>query len=289
VTEPELPAFAGDRLRAFPDALPEDAINATIDETFVPRAPQALPDTADAFRAWRTDRLAELRRLVFRPWPARVETPERIVLSGEAMAGRLESEPGVATSWRYFPAPAGSAGSVRWLVVLNEDETLEAKPAWLTRFAGDDAILLVAPRGTGPNRWADPAPFYVQRALALLGRTVDGDRVRDVLTLSAAVLAARSDDLIRWRIAGRGRAGVIAAYAALFEPRVAEIMLVEPPTSHREGPIFLNVLRVLDIPQALGLLAPRPLTVHTGQAQVFASTAALYRVAGGPLTMTAVP
>ena len=50
---------------------------------------------------------------------------------------------------------------------------------------------------------------------------------------------------------------------------------MNPPASHREGLIFLNVLRVLDVPEALGMLAPRPLTIYTGQASAFARTASL--------------
>ena len=63
------------------------------------------------------------------------------------------------------------------------------------------------------------------------------------------------------KVIGRGQAGILAAYAALFEPSIKEVMLVDPPASHATGPIFLNVLRVLDVPEALGLLAPRPLTL----------------------------
>jgi hypothetical protein len=84
---------------------------------------------------------------------------------------------------------------------------------------------------------------------------VDEERLHDVL---AAVRTLTREDKKRpeWRVVGRGREGVLAAYAALFEPAIKEVFLIDPPVSHREGPIFLNVLRVLDIPDAIGLLAP---------------------------------
>ena len=85
----------------------------------------------------------------------------------------------------------------------------------------------------------------------------------------------------KFRIVGRGRAGVLAAYAALLDhPSGGEIVIVDPPTSHREGPIFLNVLRVLDIPEALGMLAPLPLTLVNAKDKAFDRTAELYRLAG---------
>ena len=64
-------------------------------------------------------------------------------------------------------------------------------------------------------------------------------------------------------------------------------MCVNPPPSHRPtgegveyGPPLLNVLRVLDIPEALGCLAPRKLTLVGAKDSAFDRTAALYRLAG---------
>jgi hypothetical protein len=43
---------------------------------------------------------------------------------------------------------------------------------------------------------------------------------------------------------------------------VARLDLWHPPASHRQGPTFLNVLRVLDMPQALALAFPRKVRVY---------------------------
>ena len=43
----------------------------------------------------------------------------------------------------------------------------------------------------------------------------------------------------------------------LFEPEIARLDLWNPPASHRDGPIFLNVLRFLDMPQAVAMAAER--------------------------------
>lgn len=297
VTEPDLPPFEGSQLRAFPDALPADELNTTIDESFVSLAKAALPKTAGEVERWRAHRLAELRRLVFRPFPERFEPVGRPALGSEVASGTIMTEPGIASAWKYFPPTSGASTASHWIVVLGEADAIEARPEWLTRVAGNEAVVLVAPRGTGPGQWNDPAPFYIQRSLALLGRTVDGDRVRDVLAVASSFLPERQPETtasaaaggVRWAIAGRGRAGVIAAYAALFEPRLAEIIVVDPPASHRDGPIFLNVLRVLDIPEALGLLAPRPVRVYASQPQPFDRTAELHRLAGGDFTVRPVP
>ncbi len=62
---------------------------------------------------------------------------------------------------------------------------------------------------------------------------------------------------------------------------VEEIILIDPPTSHRDGPHFLNVDRVLDLPTALGLLAPDvKLTLVNAKDKAFDKTAAMYKLAG---------
>jgi hypothetical protein len=43
--------------------------------------------------------------------------------------------------------------------------------------------------------------------------------------------------------------GVNALYAALFEPAVRKLDLVDLPQSQMQGPDYLNVLKVTDIPQ----------------------------------------
>jgi hypothetical protein len=287
VTEPELPTIEGKQLRAFPDALPPDEVNTRIDELFVPMATNALPKTAEEFQGWRKDRLAELRRIVFRPLPEKFEPKAALDLGRKPQTGSLTTAPGITTYWKYFPAASSQSEARRWLAVLGPDESVEATPEWLAKLAGGAPVLLVAPRGTGPTRWQDPAPFTIQRSLALLGRTADGGRVEDVLAVAASLL--RGKPSAKWTVTGRGQAGVIAAYAALFEPRLAEIVAVDPPASHRDGPIFLNVLRVLDLPDALGMLAPRPLTIHTVQDRAFARTASIYSVAGGILSIQSLP
>jgi hypothetical protein len=46
-------------------------------------------------------------------------------------------------------------------------------------------------------------------------------------------------------------------YASLFVPGIARLDLAGMPASHRDGPIYLNVLRHLDLPQAMAMAAER--------------------------------
>src|SRR5262249_39926106 len=106
----------------------------------------------------------------------------------------------------------------------------------------------------------------------------DQGRVRDVV--GAVRWLQQEESPRQWSVAGRGEAGVIAAYAGLFEPSIAGVIASEPAASHKQGPHFLGVLRVLDVPEAMGMLAPRPLTLTGKKDKAFERTAAIYRAAG---------
>ena len=91
----------------------------------------------------------------------------------------------------------------------------------------------------------------------LLGQTLDGMRVWDI---RCAVQALKS--LPRFRKAAitlqaRGEMGVDAAYAALFQPEVKSLQLEALPSSHMQGPDYLNVLKFWDIPQMLQVLGTK--------------------------------
>jgi hypothetical protein len=68
-----------------------------------------------------------------------------------------------------------------------------------------------SPCGVGPGAW-NREDNMVERAMALLGGTVDDGRVWDVMTA-----IRRRSRWGPWRVAGRGLAGILSAYAALGE------------------------------------------------------------------------
>ena len=76
--------------------------------------------------------------------------------------------------------------------------------------------------------------------------------------LRAIEWAAREEKISGSAISlyGKGEMGILALYAALFDDRVKEVILNDPPGSHWQGPALLNVLRVTDIPEVAGAFAP---------------------------------
>jgi hypothetical protein len=127
---------------------------------------------------------------------------------------------------------------------------------WERRIKGKGAVVFCEPRGIGRTRWTRKnGPNYVERSHALLGRTADTGRLLDVLSVVRHFL----EQDYQVGIAGEGASGVIAAYAALLEPKIRLAVVYSPPASHMDAdaPQFLNALRVCDIPDVLGMLAPR--------------------------------
>jgi dienelactone hydrolase len=273
------PILERKQLRVFPEDtdFPKDHINTKIDAQFVTLAKPTLP-AAGKFEAWRNDLLARLRQAAFAAWPASATARYAPALGNEARAEKETTEDGIEVYWRWLPGKSDA----RWLVVLDTDEDARKLPEWARQVVGEDSVLLLSPRGVGSGVWTQGKfPNPIERAMSLIGATVDSGRVWDVMT----VVSRRAES--QWRVAGRGRAGIIAAYAALYQPAIEAIVVIDPPASHlpkapeeKYGPPLLNVLRILDIPEALGCLAPRKLTLIGATDAAFERTAVLYRAAG---------
>ena len=286
--EPKRPVIEGKKLRVFPEDsdLPKDSLNATIDEVFVSRGTPVPPRTNEEYLAWSKTLSERLEEMVFREWPDQVPAAEvrdsrpngGFVLGTEDEILVLANRHEMAQEVKRSPEHRERL----WLVILNADEPEATLPEWTknTVLAGQSTVT-ISPRGCGTSlAWTRTnPPNYVERAHALIGRTVDTGRVYDVQAVARWLHEAEGNELTIG-VAGRGQAGVIGAYAALFESSISEVLLLDPPASHREGPTLLNVLRVLDIPDALGLLAPRHITLLNAEDSSFDRTEQAYKAAG---------
>jgi hypothetical protein len=119
-------------------------------------------------------------------------------------------------------------------------------------------LAFVAPRGVGPTAWKqdDRSQTQIRRRFMLLGQTLDGMRVWDVRRAVQALSSLEGFKPDQFQLQGsRDMAGLVL-YAALFETKtLTSVVPLELSASHRNGPIFLNVLRFLDIPQTVAMVA----------------------------------
>jgi dienelactone hydrolase len=286
-----LPAFRPEQLKVWKDN-PTDQLNTTTQETFVPKA--AEPDVPNNARAWtrqRTALMKALREQTFRGWPkaplpalgvteafSDVHDGVRLraydFVSQEHVPLRLY----VAQADRKEPAELvvlnvlDEPGWNKWLAEMRpgfEKELKDENPPAANRQGYDEttrmlrgqkwAMAWVAPRGVGPTAW-DPdekKDTQIRRRFALLGQTVDGMRVWDVRRAIQALRETPGMKEMPLWLQAEGRTAGIALYASLFEPKVARLDLWNMPTSHRDGPDLLNVLKTLDLPTAVALAAER--------------------------------
>jgi cephalosporin-C deacetylase-like acetyl esterase len=287
VTDVDDVRFPEEDLRTFPTNadIPRGVVNDEIDQTFVPVGQVRLPSRAQ-FDSWRHELVSKVRMLSFRTFPERIPPADKAPRPNRYRFVEWEREEGVQV-WKT------ESGIVNYialhgivsnepprknpvtLFVLNDGESLSGLPEWAVPLITGEPYAILAPRGVGATAWTPESANYMSRAHLCIGRTIDQGRVWDIAAIARHL---NGDGPIK--VAGRGQSGILGAYAALFEPSIREVVVVGPPASHAEGPAFLNVLRVLDVPEALGLLAPRTLTLVNAGDATFDRTRAIYECAG---------
>ena len=142
-------------------------------------------------------------------------------------------------------------------------------------------VLILNPRFTEQSMSA--AEYTdIERTAVWVGRTIAAMQVWDILR--AVDWAADEEKISTSSISvyGKGEMGILALYAALFDERIKEVILNDPPASHWQRPALLNVLRVTDIPEVAGALAPRRLVALTKLPETFDYAARIYRLQRAP-------
>ena len=281
-----------ERLRVFADDsdIPGDELNTTIDQRFVPIASVEPPHRGE-YEGWKASLLAELRRVTFRYFPERIPPaefleqvqPDDVLLASEpGIKVRLQSVDAFRSTSRLSTGKSTEDAKRVLMLVRNADSTVDI-PQWVHDVhEPGDHLYVCAPRGVDQTRWTRKnPPNYVERSHVLLGRTVDTGRVWDIIA-TARYLRGKYDESVPVYVLGEGGSGVLAAYAALWEPDITGVILNKPPLSHISGeaPQFLNVLRVCDIPDVLGMLAPRALTVYDNRSELLRQVAGIYAAVG---------
>jgi dienelactone hydrolase len=274
------------RLRVFPtDAdIPSDQQNTVIDEQFVPIARPELPQPG-AFESWRDALLQELRRVSFRAFPREVSAAN-VITSVSADTLLMETERGIRVRLLEKQTPDNSPQRV--LLVVRDSAGDPTEADW---FEGSvqpsDGVFVLEPRGIGASRWTSHSAslFYVERSLALVGQTADAGRVRDIIA-AASYLKTRYGADVPVHVVGEGAGAVLAAYAAALTSDIdgAVLAAVPPSLMDESAPAILNALRVCDVPDVLGLIAPRPLALHNVADAMRSHAEAIYQSAGGQVT-----
>jgi len=276
--------FSPEEIKVFGE-LPTDAINTNIAGSFVPLAKPGNRSAAD---------LAQLLRpKVFNGWPT--ENPPlapaeilSVVRDGlKLTAWDFTSQHDVTLRVYLVADTTTQAGMVR-LNILDEDSgpmwlhdlragfgvPLADEPADTSQInnivsplvnlksalqSSNASLAWFAPRGVGRNAWSGDAKAQtrIRRRFMALGQTVDGMRVWDICRAVQLIHFVREGDPAKVDLIASGPMGVNALYAALFDPGIRRLDLIDLPKSHLEGPDYLGVLRFTDIPEVLGAMGSK--------------------------------
>jgi len=296
VVEPVREPFTPQQLRVF-ERLPTDARNARIDESFVKRESFEPPLDAEMWLQLQRLQPNVLQHLFQWRWttiagPIEVRAAADVSVDGLRLrAFDFISEEDVPL--RLWLATAAKVEKPKLVVLTAVDEARwqewlkELGPAFAAAFPGTTmpqrdparfeqtrkalafnkwAFATFAPRGIGQTRWAEPgskADTLVRRKYALIGQTLDGQRVWDVFRAVRAL--AENKDLagVPLWLQGHGEMAGIVLHAALFTPEIKQVELWHPPASYRQGPTFLDVQRFFDMPQVVALLlSEKPVNIY---------------------------
>jgi hypothetical protein len=110
--------------------------------------------------------------------------------------------------------------------------------------------------------------------------------VWDVLRALEWAIAEEKIPMSSVTVFGKGEMGIIGLYAGLFDDRIEQVILKDPPDSHRQGPALLNVLRVTDIAEVAGAFAPRRLVFLAKIPHAFEYARGIYRLHERPNNLT---
>ena len=259
--------FSPQQLKVF-TTLPGDALNGKIHETFVEMAKPALPKSKEEWGRQREEWLAGLRTKSFPSLARADESAATFVLN--RLTGHHQ--------WRF------KASGANLFVATRADEKAErviltaeflkmggriaprTPGAWHGQisFPRLDTNALVNPKrlASAPVEKVDFASLVrkevqLRRRHMLLGETADAQRVADLVRAIQAIRASKEFAKLTLRLEAEGDMAVNALYASLFAP-VDELVLTNLPKSHQDGgPDYLNVLRILDIPQAVAMASER--------------------------------
>jgi dienelactone hydrolase len=287
-TKPALPAEKPEDLACFATP-PSDAINDRIHDQFIALPQVDLSRSRGAWEKRRSQLLGELRAKVFGWFPTETIPFEAKVTGNSGGWGAryadfkevtFNAEPGVRIRAQRY-TPKGSTGPMPLLVHVKH-----AGDAWYSSDFDERlplldraSVLVVVPRFSELSMSAAESTD-LERTAAWTGRTIASMRVWDTLRAVRWALEEEKIPATRITLFGRGDAGVVAMYAALFDERVHGVILADPPASHWQSPALLNVLRVTDIPEAAAALAPRDLIFLRAMPPGFAETRKLLERTG---------
>jgi len=237
-----------------------------------PRGSVPLPKTPEEWRVTRGEVLQSLQAVLLRDvestlkadesWRSEIKTTSWHRGSIEAVDVFLEVRtPNSRTANLLLSTATG--GQIAHHVVPSILSVLERN---------DSACALFEPRLSGWNYAGVGGPCFpagsnleietrLTKAMMLVGTTPVGMFYQDIRAAVAYLRTRTEFAECRLFLHGKGESALASLLVALVDEHIAGVVLEDLPGSFEDRCPVMGILRVLDIPQAVGLLAPRPVVL----------------------------
>ncbi len=270
----ELAVFGGDP--------PADALNYRVHEIFAAAHKPEPPSTLAVWNSRKAELMKTLREQVFMAFPKEPVAVNVREGSMEAPNGfealAFNSDEGLTVEALLRMPEAAEGPALIWVASDLEDIDAIRRVLRQVWSSNTNALLIVWPRGVGEVPWPKTVWKNMLRNSMHLGRSVDSMRLWDVLR-AVEVLREKAPGA-EISIAGSGVSGALGLYAGILDEGVAQTILLDAPTTHLDGPIFLDILRHTDLPEAAALMAPRRVTFYGTMPLAYALTQGVFTLHG---------
>jgi cephalosporin-C deacetylase-like acetyl esterase len=270
------------------DRYPADAVNEGVHRSFIPAHELREWKTIQAWNQRRQELTSALREKVFRAFPTtRVpfdawKDVHQMWTRNYADSFNVEftTEESVRVHGQMFvPRNAKTRRPALIYVKGLDDIIFSVDYDHLLSAFNNHVVLVLNPRavdyGMDVNRTS-----VTKMTVALLGGTLESLQLWDILRSVDYLVEEEKLDLSSISVYGRKYMGGLALHAAAIDSRISRVILDDPPASHWQGPALLNVLRITDLPEVAGLVAPREIVSLTPLPDAYRYTRSIFGLYG---------
>lgn len=274
------------------ERLPHDAINYRIDELFLPSVKPFSYNTLEEWSRRKAELLMELSSKTFRWFPTnQIPFNTQVSRNRGGWANRyaeykdvtIQTEPEVRIRIQLLRARNRSKDTPLLIYAKRRGDSIYFLDLdELLPIMGRCDIAILNPRLTEVSVSAKELA-EIERTASWIGRTVAGMQVWDILRTVDWLANEEKLSPTSLSVYGKGEMGILGLYAALYDNRISQVIVRDPPATHRLGPALLNVLRITDAPEAAAALAPRKLVFIDDQVpNAFQWTRSIYDLHAQP-------
>lgn len=270
---------------------PEQTLNGQIHKRFIKTPGLRSWPTLERWKHRRQELLAEIRDKVLRGFPASREpfdtwkSPDGGWTSRYADCFHVEfsTEAGIRVNGELFLPKSMRSPSPALIYFKGPDDVIypvDYDP--LLPALASHVVLVLQPRLVDYPGVTNYKLSNIKMSAALIGTTVESMQLWDLLRSVDFLVEGEALKLSAISVYGRKQMGALALYEAALDPRITRVILEDPPTSHwqAQAPALLNILRITDLPEVAGMVAPREIVSLSSAPEPYTYATSIYRLYG---------